>query len=97
MKTAIITGITGQDGSYLADYLLSKKEVYIHPDGMEDVPEYTVDMNLAIMAAKKACLFNICSLWIDAENTTDFCVEVVSNKFLTLLDILPKSFVTKLG
>ena len=24
MKTALITGITGQDGSYLAEYLLSK-------------------------------------------------------------------------
>ncbi|MGW8181202.1 MAG: GDP-mannose 4,6-dehydratase, partial [bacterium] len=25
MKTAIITGITGQDGSYLADFLLRKE------------------------------------------------------------------------
>ncbi|MEK6573297.1 MAG: GDP-mannose 4,6-dehydratase, partial [Chloroflexota bacterium] len=24
MKTALITGITGQDGSYLAEFLLSK-------------------------------------------------------------------------
>lgn len=24
MKTALITGITGQDGSYLAEYLLEK-------------------------------------------------------------------------
>ena len=25
MKTALITGITGQDGSYLAEFLLEKK------------------------------------------------------------------------
>ena len=27
MKIALITGITGQDGSYLAELLLGKKEV----------------------------------------------------------------------
>ena len=26
MKSAIITGITGQDGSYLANYLIKKKD-----------------------------------------------------------------------
>ena len=26
MKTALITGITGQDGSYLADFLLTEKK-----------------------------------------------------------------------
>ena len=26
-KTALITGVTGQDGSYLAEYLLEKKTI----------------------------------------------------------------------
>ena len=30
MKRALITGITGQDGSYLAEYLLSKPEYEVH-------------------------------------------------------------------
>jgi GDPmannose 4,6-dehydratase len=30
MKHALITGITGQDGSYLAEYLLSKPEYVVH-------------------------------------------------------------------
>ncbi|WP_422930971.1 GDP-mannose 4,6-dehydratase [Singulisphaera sp. PoT] len=30
MKSALITGITGQDGSYLAEYLLSKPDYVVH-------------------------------------------------------------------
>ncbi|MHC5541105.1 GDP-mannose 4,6-dehydratase, partial [Singulisphaera rosea] len=30
MKHALITGITGQDGSYLAEYLLSKPDYVVH-------------------------------------------------------------------
>ena len=30
MKRALITGITGQDGSYLAEFLLSKPEYEVH-------------------------------------------------------------------
>ena len=33
MKKALITGITGQDGSYLAELLLSKVEVHSSIDG----------------------------------------------------------------
>ena len=29
-KIALITGITGQDGSYLADYLLKKNNLNVH-------------------------------------------------------------------
>ena len=32
MKTALITGITGQDGSFLAEFLLDKGyDVWYHP------------------------------------------------------------------
>ena len=30
MKHAMITGITGQDGSYLAEYLLEKSDYVVH-------------------------------------------------------------------
>ncbi|MFM7128897.1 MAG: GDP-mannose 4,6-dehydratase, partial [bacterium] len=30
MKKALISGITGQDGSYLADYLLSRGDYEVH-------------------------------------------------------------------
>ncbi|MGZ3385485.1 MAG: GDP-mannose 4,6-dehydratase, partial [Isosphaeraceae bacterium] len=30
MKRALITGITGQDGSYLAEFLLGKSDYEVH-------------------------------------------------------------------
>ena len=38
MKTALITGVTGQDGSYLAELLLEKGyrfsfQEFVHPEG----------------------------------------------------------------
>ena len=45
MKTALITGITGQDGSYLAEFLIEKG---YHVVGMKavDAPDIAVVQNL---------------------------------------------------
>ena len=37
MKTALVTGITGQDGAYLAEFLL-KKGYEVHGIKKEDLP-----------------------------------------------------------
>ena len=50
MPTALITGITGQDGSYLAEFLLSK-DYAVHGVSRQfslvtDLPDYTGDPSL---------------------------------------------------
>ena len=37
-KIALITGITGQDGSYLAEFLVKKKDPLVFPPKFDNLP-----------------------------------------------------------
>ena len=54
MKKALITGITGQDGSYLAEFLLEKVMTYMEPSVVR--PWIIVN----VLLIWRDCLTSIC-------------------------------------
>ena len=60
-KVALITGITGQDGSYLAEYLIKKKyQVHgiVRRVALEDRSHFKPTINYHIKQAPKWCLID---------------------------------------
>ena len=56
-KIALITGITGQDGSYLAELLLQKK--YVVQERKKRLPSYLKHMSWGLIGLKNQLQFNL--------------------------------------
>ncbi len=56
-KTALITGITGQDGAYLAEFLLAKGYEVLGSSGAPRCSTPTASTTFITTDTRQACLF----------------------------------------
>ena len=77
MKTAIITGITGQDGSYLAEFLLTKRYRVV---GLKRrASSINTDRIDHIFSHKKSILTNLISVLFKMVFKFSKCILIVLN------------------
>ena len=91
MKKALITGITGQDGSYLAEFLL-KKGYEVHGVRRKNSTDNTINLD-NILNSKKISDNRFFLHYGDITDTTSLIDILTKNKFDEIYHLAAQSHV----